>query len=197
MDFHVFLDRRFRIALADILNCLIILLLFIVVEFEGGNMSGKRVDDLQKIRSIADYQFGKGVGKELFPNDVKIVYSKRTGRIRYVYLSERRLATLRPTNGLFSLSIIGAKRIMENVEPPRLWVRVKEEAAPFVKKGRSVFAKHVSDADEEIRPMEEVIVISEEGEVLAVGKAVLTGKEMKAFKKGVAVKVRRGAAEES
>ncbi len=153
------------------------------------------VDDLQKIRSIADYQFGKGVGKKLFPEDVKIVHSKKTGRIRYVYLDERRLATLRPTNGLFSLSITGAKRIMENVKPPRLWVRVKEEAAPFVKKGKSVFAKHVSDTDDEIRPMEEVIVISEKDEVLAVGKAVLTGKEMKAFKKGVAVKVRRGSAE--
>jgi predicted RNA-binding protein (TIGR00451 family) len=171
--------------------------LFIVVEFEGGNMSGKLVDDLQKIRSIADYQFGKGVGKELFPRDVKIVCSKKTGRIRYVYLGERRLVTLRPTNGLFSLSITGAKRIMEKVKPRRLWVRVKEEATPFIRKGKSVFAKHVSDADEEIRPMDEVIVISEEGEVLAVGKAVLTGEEMKAFKKGVAVKVRRGAAEES
>ena len=160
-------------------------------------MSEKMVNDLQKIRSVADYQFGRGVGRELFPNDVKIVYSKRTGRIRYVYFSGRRLATLRPTNGLFSLSITGAKRIMENVKPPRLWVRVKDEAAPFVKKGRSVFAKHVSDADEEIRPMEEVTVIDDEGEVLAVGKAVLTGEEMKAFKKGVAVKVRRGAAEES
>jgi len=31
---------------------------------------------------------------------------------------------------------------------------------------------------------------------LAVGKAVLTGKEMKAFKHGVAVKVRRGVSEE-
>lgn len=164
---------------------------------ERENMSRKLVDDLQKIRSIADYQFGKDVGRELFPNDVKIVYSKKTGKIRYVYLGERRLATLRPTNGLFSLSITGAKRIMENVKPPRLWVRVNDEAAPFIKEGRSVFAKHVSDADEEIRPMEEVTVINEEGEVLAVGKAVLTGEEMKAFKKGVAVKVRRGAAEES
>ena len=160
-------------------------------------MPTKWVDDLQKIRSIADYQFGKGVGKELFPNGVKIVYSRATGRIRYIYLCEKRLATLRPTNGLFSLSITGAKRIMENVKPLRLWVKVKEEAEPFVKKGRTVFAKHVSDADKEIRPMEEVIVISMEGEVLAVGKAVLTGEEMKAFKKGVAVKVRRGASEES
>jgi len=154
-------------------------------------------NDLQKIRSVADYQFGKGVGEKLFPSEVRIVYSKRTGRIRHVYLEGERLATLRPTNGLFSLTIAGAKRIIERVKPQRLWVRVSEEAEPFVVKGKSVFAKHVIDADEEIRPQEEVIVMNEKGEVLAVGKAMLSGREMKAFERGVAVRVRRGVAEES
>ena len=154
-----------------------------------------KLSALQKIRSIADYQFGKGVGERLFPDDVRIVLSKRTGRIRHVYLGEDRLATLRPPNGLFSLTIMGAKRIMEGVESPRLWVKVQGEVAQFIAKGRSLFAKHVVDADEEIRPHEEVIVINEENEILAVGKAVLSGKEMKAFKRGVAVRVRRGAAE--
>ena len=45
--------------------------------------------DFQKIRLIGDYQFGKYLGKELFPSDVKIVYSKRTGRIRHVYISKQ------------------------------------------------------------------------------------------------------------
>jgi len=153
--------------------------------------------DLQKIRSIADYQFGKSVGEKLFPDSVKIVYSKRTGRIRYVYLRKKRLATLRPTNGLFSIAIEGAKRIMNRTDSPRLWVQIKEEAMPFVAKGRSVFAKHVVDADVEIRPQEEVIVINGKGEVLAVGRALLTGEEMKAFNRGVAVRVRRGIKEES
>jgi len=154
-------------------------------------------NDLQKIRSVADYQFGKGVGEKLFPSEVKIAHSKRTGRIRHVYLEGERLATLRPTNGLFSLTIAGAKRIMERVKPQRLWVRVMEEAEPFVVKGKSVFAKHVIDADEEIRPQEEVIVTNEKGKVLAVGKAILSGREMKAFERGVAVRVRRGVEEES
>ena len=152
---------------------------------------------LLKIRSVAGYQFGKGVGKTLFPENVKIVRSKGTGRIRYVYLDGKRLATLRPTDGLFSLSLEGARRIVDGVKPLRMWVKIQGEATPFIIKGRSVFAKHVIDADEEIRPQEEVIVINEENEVLAVGKAILTGREMKAFKKGVAVKVRRGVAEES
>lgn len=158
---------------------------------------GDKPNALQKIRSIADYQFGRGVGEKLFPNDVEIVYSKRTGRIRHVYLGEKMLATLRPTNGLFSLTIKGAKRMIELVKPIRLWVRIQEEAVPFIKKGKSVFAKHVVDADKEIRPKEEVIVIDDKDKVLAVGRAMLTGEEMTAFKRGVAVKVRKGIAEES
>ena len=155
-----------------------------------------RYDVLQKIRSIANYQFGKGTGEKLFPDNVEVVFSKRTKRIRHIYLDEERLATLRPTNGMFSLTVAGAKRILKGAKHPRLWVKVSKEAAPFVAKGKSVFAKHVVDADEEIRPQEEVIVLDEKGEVLAVGRAVLTGAEMKAFRCGVAVRVRRGVLEE-
>lgn len=157
---------------------------------------GDKVTALRKIRSIANYQFGKGVGEKLFPDEVEIVHSRRTGKIRHVYLGKKILATLRPTNGLFSLTIAGAKRMVQDVKARRLWVKVGAEAEPFVVRGKSVFAKHVINNDEEIRPQEEVIVINEHNDVLAVGRALLTGKEMKAFERGVAVRVRRGAAEE-
>lgn len=157
----------------------------------------EKAGDLRKIRCIADYQFGKGVGSVLFSDNVDIVYSKRTGRVRHIYLDGRRLVTLRPRDGFFSLTIFGAKKIVENVKPLCYWVKVQDDVSAFIAEGKSVFAKHIVDADEEIRPMEEVIVINGRGEVLAVGKAILTGKEMKAFKKGVAVKVRRGVSEES
>ena len=150
---------------------------------------------LQKIISIADYQFGRHVGEKLFPDNVEVVYSKRTGRIRRIYLDESMLATLRPRDGLFSLTIAGARRLWTLAKPKRSWVEVQDEAEPFVVKGRSVFAKYVADADEDIRPQEEVVVVNMKNEVLAVGRAVLSGKEMKAFKRGVAVKVRRGSAE--
>lgn len=152
---------------------------------------------LKRIRSVADYQFGKGVGIKLFPENVKIEFSKRTGRIRYVYLDGKRLATLRPTDGLFSLSIAGAKRIAENRDSAKCFVTVKDDVSNFIAEGGDVFAIHVLDANDEIRPKDEVIVVNESGEVLAVGRAVLSGEEMKAFKTGVAVKVRRGSKEES
>jgi predicted RNA-binding protein (TIGR00451 family) len=152
---------------------------------------------LQKIRSVADYQFGRDAGKKIFPDEVRVVYSKNTGKIRHIHLKEEMLATLRPTTGLFVLTLAGAKRLAHEVKPLRCWVKVHDDAEPFVSKGRSAFAKHVIEADDEIRPNEEVVVINRKGEVLAVGRALLSGKEMKEFSRGVAVRVRRGVAEKS
>ena len=81
------------------------------------------------------------------------------------------------------------------IEPRRLWVKVREDVSDFIAKGRTVFAKHVIDCDGEIRPGEEVAVINKEYAVLAVGRAVLAGSEMKAFKHSIAVRVRRGISE--
>jgi 7-cyano-7-deazaguanine tRNA-ribosyltransferase len=158
---------------------------------------GDKLDDLQKIQSIADYQFGRGAGSNLFPSEVRIAHSKRTKKIRHIYLGEELLATLRPTTGLFALTISGAKRMVSEVKPLRLWVKIQDDVEPFVAKGRSVFAKHVVDADSEIRPQEEVIVVNGDIAVVAVGRALLSGKEMKAFRRGVAVRVRKGVAEKS
>lgn len=146
---------------------------------------------------MADYEFGKGVGARLFPETVKIVFSKKTGRIRYIYLEGKRLATMRPTDGLFSLSISGAKRIVEKTCSVKCLVVVRNDVSKYIAEGGDVFAAHVVKADDEIRSKDEVIVADEDGDVLAVGRAVLSGEEMKAFKRGVAVKVRRGRTEES
>jgi len=162
-----------------------------------GEEMGNKLDDLQKIQSIADYQFGRGIGTNLFPSEVRIAHSKRTKKIRHIYLGEELLATLRPTTGLFALTISGAKRMVSEVKPLRLWVKIQDDVEPFVAKGRSVFAKHVVDADSEIRPQEEVIVVNGDIAVVAVGRALLSGKEMKAFRRGVAVRVRKGVAEKS
>lgn len=161
---------------------------------EKGRMFDKRIA-LEKIRKIADYQFGKGVGEKLFPDNVELVFSKRTGKVKHIYLGKNLLATLNPLTGLFTLTMDGAKRIFEIMQPKRLWVQIEQEVVPFVERGKDVFAKYIVDLDEEIRPGEEVIVIDGKGEIVAVGRALLSGVEMRAFKRGVAVKVRRGRGE--
>lgn len=152
---------------------------------------------LRRIRKVADYQFGENVGVHLFPDDVEIVRSKGTGRIRYVYLNNERFVTLRPTDGLFSLSISGAERIVKNADSVKYLVTIQNNVSKFIGEGRSAFAKHVVGANKDIRPKDEVIVVNQSGAVLAVGRAVLSGSEMEVFNSGVAVKVRRGSEEES
>lgn len=145
---------------------------------------------------MADYQFGKGVGMTFFPDNVNIVFSRKTGRIRYVFLEGKRLGTMRPTDGFFSLSIDGAERIIHSVQPAKCFVTVRNDVAKFIADGGDVFAAHIVRADDEVRAKDEIIVLDEEDKVLAVGRAVLSGEEMKAFKRGVAVKVRRGSSKE-
>lgn len=151
-------------------------------------------DALRRIRGTAGYQFGRGVGAKLFPENVKILYSRNTGRIRYVLLGKERLATLRPTDGLFSLSLAGAKRIAKHA---KCLVTVRNDVSKFITEGGDVFAAHVVRVDDDVRARDEVIVVDEEDRVIAVGRAFLSAEEMKTFKRGVAVKVRRGNDEES
>ncbi|MEM3736814.1 MAG: PUA domain-containing protein [Candidatus Bathyarchaeia archaeon] len=150
-------------------------------------------ESLLKIRSIADYQFGRGAGVSLFPKSVRIKLSPTTGKVRHVYLKGKLLATLRPTDGLFGLTVEGAKRLLKTFKSPRLRVVVAGDIEEFIRAGRSVFAKHVKVADPNIRPRDEVVVTNSRDEVLAVGRAVLAGCEMSLFRLGVAVKVRHGS----
>lgn len=151
---------------------------------------------LRKIRAVADYQFRRGAGKVLFPREVEIKLSPTTSRIRHIYHRGKLLATLRPTDGLLSLTPSGGERLLAGFEAPRFRVVVVEGVEGFVSSGKSVFARHVAQADPEIRPMEEVVVVDGGGRVLAVGRAILSGREMPLFKRGVAVKVRRGVGAE-
>lgn len=154
-------------------------------------------DALRRVRSIADYQFGQGVGAKLFPDDVEIQFSHNTGRIRYVILDGKRLATLRPTDGLLSMSIEAAHFMAENVASANCFVTVKQDVAKFVADGGDVFAAHVVKVDDEIHAKDEVIAVDENRRVLAVGRALLSCSEMKAFKTGVAIKIRHGSRNEN
>ncbi len=151
-----------------------------------------RMEALRRLRGIAEYQFGRGCGDALFPPDVRVTRSKGTGRIRHIYLRDKRIATLRPNDGLLTLSIAGAELLLSKVEDPGFTVTVVEGVERDIAEGKSVFAKHVVKAGSGIRPGDEVIVVDSRGRVLAVGRALLSGEEMLAFKTGVAVRVRSG-----
>ena len=87
---------------------------------------------LRTVRVIADYQFGKGAGKVLFPDTCKFILSPTTGKIRQVKDKGLRIATLKADTGLFTLSIEGARRLHKAFEYPKLRVVVLNDVADFI-----------------------------------------------------------------
>ena len=147
---------------------------------------------LRIVRVMADYQFGKGAGGVLFPDSCRFIISPKTGKIRQVVDGDVRIATVKPDSGLLSISVEGARRLKNLFPYPKLRVVVDSRVSEFIAKGKNVFARHVVDVDSSVRANDEVIVVSEEDELLATGKAVLSAIEMLEFERGVAVSVRQG-----
>jgi 7-cyano-7-deazaguanine tRNA-ribosyltransferase len=150
------------------------------------------IDDNERIKFIADYQFGAGSGDALFPGDVKIVKSRKTGKIRHVYEGDILIATLRATDSVFVLDREGARRLHSHMEYPKNRVVVNADADPFAREGKSIFAKFVIDCDINIRSNEEVLIVNEDDDLLAFGKSILCGHEIMDFNTGQAVKTRKG-----
>lgn len=88
------------------------------------------------------------------------------------------------------LTIEGGQRLHQLLPFPKRRVVVNQEVAQFIAEGRSVFAKHVTSVDSELRAGDEIIIVDEQDQLLAVGKAHLSPQEMLDLNRGIAVKTR-------
>jgi 7-cyano-7-deazaguanine tRNA-ribosyltransferase len=149
-------------------------------------------DDLERVRMIADYQFQPGAGEALFPEGVQVVKSRKTGKIRHLYQGEDLIATLRASDGVLVLAARGARKLHQHLPYPVNRVVVNEEAEPFAREGKSIFAKFVINCDIDIHAQQEVLIVNSEDELLAFGKSILNGREITDFQTGQAVKTRKG-----
>jgi len=153
-------------------------------------MSGAQLD-LDGLRTVADYQFGRGVGEALFTGDLHVERS-RSGRPRQVTTDDGRVATYL-TDGRLSIGLEGGRRLQAALDPPGYRVVVGEESEPFVRDGKNAFAKFVRDVDPDVRPGDEVLVVTETDALLGVGRAELSARAMADFETGMAVLVRDGS----
>ncbi len=145
------------------------------------------MDSVLKLKYTLDTLFGIGVSRHL-PKEIRITYSKRTGRIQHVFQNDKLLCTLRIDGGLaitpyFAQILLKSKKFRENC------LEVDEDSKPFVENGSSVFCKHVVWCGKNILIGADVPVLYKDA-VIAVGRAILSSRMIKSLKRGVAVKVR-------
>ncbi|MDS0293375.1 PUA domain-containing protein [Halogeometricum luteum] len=149
---------------------------------------------LSDLRTVADYQFGAGAGRALFPDDDLTVKRSTSGRPRQVLGDESRVVSY-GTDGRFTLGVEGGRRLVEQFPAPANRVAVGAESEPFVRDGKNAFAKFVTEVDPAVRPGDEVAVVTTDDDVLGVGRAELSADAMDDFQSGMAVFVRHGAGE--
>ena len=146
---------------------------------------------LKIVRDIANYQFGRNAGEKIFPDDCRVEVSKRTGRPRYVYLRDEVIATIRYPDNLIALTPKGAERLRDALGERAPRITVKREKVEKVRKGVSPAAGDMIACSDAIRPGDEVLVESEDGEMLAVGRAIISAQTMKEVGHGAIVKIRK------
>ena len=158
-------------------------------EIKGSPKNGFN-GDIHRISAVSDMQFGSGAGKALLNGKIRVVKSKKTNKIRNIYCDEKHILSMRANDGMFTLKMKGAKILHNHFKYPKLRVIVEKDAVPFVKDGKSVFAKFVKDCDPELRPYDECLIVNEKDNLLAVGRCLLNKIEMYSFNYGMAVKIR-------
>jgi len=156
--------------------------------------AGNRTMDWKasRVRATADYQFGRGAADALLRGTVSYVVSKNTGKVRNVGVDGDHVLSLRAEDGLFTLKAAGARRLHREFPSPHLRIVVEADAVPFVREGKNVFAKFVREADPEVRPGDESLVVSPDDRLCAVAQSSMNRREMLSFKRGVAAYVREG-----
>jgi uncharacterized protein with predicted RNA binding PUA domain len=147
------------------------------------------MDLRDKFAMSIDYLFGYEVSSVLPLENLSFSISKRTGKIKDVLINSDRIASLR-SDGSIAITIKGAQILRRQEIFNDNCVTVQKGPDEFISKGKSVFAKHVVNCGNKVRPGCDVAVIDLNGIIIAVGKALLSAKMMKAFNRGIAVKVR-------
>ncbi|AEF96314.1 archaeosine synthase subunit alpha [Methanotorris igneus] len=140
----------------------------------------KKEQKIHNYQQLAKFQFGVN----FIPNDVVI---KERPNKRFLINKDGKLVqicSLNENNGLFVLTLQGGELLWELSRKDSLYVEVNYD----IRKG-SLFAPGFKDCNENISVNDEVILIKDD-EVVGVGRALMSGLEMKKAKHGALVNIR-------
>ncbi|MFW9832887.1 MAG: tRNA guanosine(15) transglycosylase TgtA [Candidatus Thorarchaeota archaeon] len=144
----------------------------------------------RKLRAVLNLQWGEQVSSLVDLDGLNMTISKSTGKIRHVKQGNEILLTLVPTTGLFTPTYQGGIHLLKQGIESQYIVTIEDEVSEFVSAGKSALAKFIVKVRPNLLAGEEVLVVDGSGSLLGVGKALLSGTEMIAFQRGVAVNIR-------
>ena len=144
--------------------------------------------DGRQLASLLEWSFGDVGAAALQGSGLRVERSRRSGRLRAFTLEGRRAFTIGP-DGVPRPTWFGAGLLRSALAPPARRIIVAPDAREFVASGRSLFSKFVAGGDSSLVPGASALLVSEDDELLAVGRLLLAPYEMGRLRRGVAVRV--------
>ncbi|ACV24451.1 archaeosine synthase subunit alpha [Methanocaldococcus fervens] len=138
----------------------------------------KKGQKIHNIKQLAKFQFGVDfIPNEIFMNPKGQIFTKISGK-------NQQIASINPKNDLLVLTLSGGKLLWNAGGKNISYVEVNYE----IKKG-SLFPPGFVDCNENISYNDEVVLIKD-NEFLGIGRALMSGFEMKKAKHGALVNIR-------
>ena len=124
------------------------------------------------------------------------VQRSSTGRIKNVFDSDgNHVLSPRLNDGALSLTTPGAIAL-HSLDAGLPEVVSIDDAVPYLRAGRNVIHGFISKAEDTVRPGIPALIVDTSGNLVAHGIPTSTAEEMNRFRKGIAVRVRGGVANE-
>ncbi|MBK5114196.1 MAG: DUF5591 domain-containing protein [Candidatus Heimdallarchaeota archaeon] len=138
--------------------------------------------NVELARTIADYQFGLDLGEQMFKDNCRI--RSKPNQPMFIMQDKKQIGVIHPETGKLTLTIDTGKILAEHEKYFVLFDGMELE-------GSTLFSVGVVDADPQIRPTDSVIILNKKKELIGVGNALISGKDMKETKRGPAVKIKQ------
>lgn len=146
-------------------------------EVKKADKVGSNKHKIHDLRSIARYQFNTKKADKLIPDN-----SQTRGRFNTMILSDKvQLATLHFETGLYTLNLPSGEILKEE--------KINRVFINFDLQSNTLFTPGIEDADSNIIPNDEVVIIKDDT-VVGVGKSMMNGEELVKSDKGIGVKIR-------
>ena len=149
--------------------------------------------DIGLIRSVVDRQFGEGTGYSLIPEGHAVLLNKAPSldHMDEIIIDGKAVASLRYDLGkgwVFINRMQSAMRIAEMAT--KGYVVCDPSAVKFVQESKNLMSPGVVGASADVKPGDEVIIITEDHIAVGTGTAKMTAEEMIAADHGMAVRTK-------
>lgn len=145
--------------------------------------------EIKDISFVIDYIFGRSVHNTLVIDKFKPIFSKRTGKIKQLFYDNFLFGSFRP-NGPIALTSHAYNILSKNKAFKKNIAIIREGQINLVKNGSSVFVKNVKKIEKNVFVGSDVFIVSPKGELIGIGKAVISYSQVKRFKSGLCIKNR-------